>query len=658
MVFGGKDGQGKEIKQIPMCLNCAVACGDGDENALLQRAMQRVDTADGGLSRARWYAITTHNTGSKSMGKGKSRSTSQIPRPRVTTTIPNRQNLLGGDSSMDMVSSPPPDIPHTPIISGLPGLNVAGAEDDDTLARLHYRRYRADPRFAKLECIVPIDAALYVSIFDPVGSPAFRPHPVKPLPQWIRLLPRTYEIRRKNDIGGDCREKNCPDQDMEDVVVMEEEECYPSPHSVLDVHFPPATTFRARSCVDHGVFEGPERPMDDLMSEHIGNEERVQMAYPDARPPLRFASLTPPLTPPPRAVTISPSPSPPPVPQPRKSYDREANESINSDLSEQLSQCQSEDNREDIEEEISGNHSRRCSSPQSVLVYTKINPGLTPLSPAKTPYKRPSIVSDEPLRQPSSRLASVGLRSAYARVPLRASISKGRETSITNADNTGINTDRNRPCRDSISLNPILYDNEKEKRKHKTVVWDKSVKGGETESECCGSEGSRDSCHEMLDLECEDQKHDSTQDINMEHDKDTASDCEAGITNDTKKKLIGKMQMQMQAKQARSGDALSAPEHRRHNRISFWICIGMGIALVRTGTNDPYKKTETAKEKDEEKGRERRKEKEVRFAHPSLAVPGRRRERAIGIEGIHVGIGGSESGRGKTCPTCGNTTME
>ncbi|KXJ94771.1 hypothetical protein Micbo1qcDRAFT_173542 [Microdochium bolleyi] len=54
----GKDGtiKGREITVIPMCANCLVDCdGDGVEHPhVLQKALRRVDRADGGLSRLRW----------------------------------------------------------------------------------------------------------------------------------------------------------------------------------------------------------------------------------------------------------------------------------------------------------------------------------------------------------------------------------------------------------------------------------------------------------------------------------------------------------------------------------------------------------------------------------------------------------------------------
>ncbi|KAI1114836.1 hypothetical protein F5Y14DRAFT_461199 [Nemania sp. NC0429] len=58
---GGGRGRGRarEILEIPMCVNCVVACeaeekdGDGDGDGLVEKALARIDLADGGVSRLR-----------------------------------------------------------------------------------------------------------------------------------------------------------------------------------------------------------------------------------------------------------------------------------------------------------------------------------------------------------------------------------------------------------------------------------------------------------------------------------------------------------------------------------------------------------------------------------------------------------------------------
>ncbi|KAI1362783.1 hypothetical protein F5Y08DRAFT_260462 [Xylaria arbuscula] len=232
---GEMEGKGKrrEIVEIPMCVHCAVACENDIENALLQRVLRHVELADGGPSRSRWLQ---HSTATDAYDKkSKDASSGHFHDPRATTKMSSaatHRNLLGGDSSMDMASSPPPDdiprapprapraprtsqpsgfVPTPPPSSscssssaliptpapipggkgrGKQGRNEVQESEHETLAKLHYyRQSGADPSFATLECVVPVESALYVSISGPIDKPSSRPPPAKPLPEWMRLLP-------------------------------------------------------------------------------------------------------------------------------------------------------------------------------------------------------------------------------------------------------------------------------------------------------------------------------------------------------------------------------------------------------------------------------------------------------------------------------------
>ncbi len=44
-------------------------------------------------------------------------------------------------------------------------------------------------------CPVPLESAIYVSISDPLGEPAFKPSPTKPIPKWMQLLPSHWPDR-------------------------------------------------------------------------------------------------------------------------------------------------------------------------------------------------------------------------------------------------------------------------------------------------------------------------------------------------------------------------------------------------------------------------------------------------------------------------------
>ncbi|KAI3339018.1 hypothetical protein F4824DRAFT_488306 [Ustulina deusta] len=457
MGMGGRE-KGREIDNIPMCANCAIACQNDDRDALVKRALRRIEVADGGLSWQRWQT------------RCKNKSS------RSATAISARQSHLGGDSSMDVVSSPPPDIrpprpPRPPPSSPTMSSSTAEGKEGETLARLHYRRCR-DPRFAKLECVVPFDAALYVSIFDPLNTPAFKPHPAKPLPRWMRLLPGGDRIREEISQQKDHHHHPCPEEEEEE----RGEACWP-PRSVLDVHFPPAATFSAarRTAPPHA---NDVRANSTAMRASEPGDERngngKEIVRPRARAPLPLASSSPP-----------PSPSPPPLPLPpqQQQQRRKSNESTTSPSPDHAPQSGSEDSR--------GNSdcSTRSNSLLSDLGYpskTAAPPSAAPPSSSKPIYKRPAIIADEPLRRPLCGFT--GLHT-YRRLETKGGgdeagcyVVSASTTAAANPKTTDV--DAHRP---GGKPNPMVG-----KGKGKTVAWDRTVAGGESvvgddddDDECC-----------------------------------------------------------------------------------------------------------------------------------------------------------------------------
>lgn len=793
---GKGKGKGKEIVEIPMCVNCAVACENDDRNALLQKALRRIYLADGGLSRLIWqHSMATHKKTQR-----ENHIKSRITRAMTATIATTNRNLLGGDSSMDMVSPPPPDISHpshsSPFISSPPsscssspgivsapapivkrkGVRNEDDSEDETLARLHYyRQAGADPRFATLECIVPVESALYVSIFGPVNTPAFRPQPTKPLPEWMRLLPRSRHKRRAGAKA--CQDKSCCEIGDQEI---QEAEGHQSPHSVLDIHFPPAATFPASQLnpqpqVDEDVDdvgssskEWKRQATGDLASGHElngnGNKKVVRrMTYPDAHPPLSFVSFPPPPPPPaPRVVALSPAPSPSPSSFPARVLSPPPSEKVSNDetksdecISSESSVAhlfQSDENGDyladdtPIREELLRSGSETCTPPPLTrpgLGYLDTDPDRnpTPLTPARRiPYKRPSIISDEPLRQPSStsRLVGVGLRGtgAYGRplppTPLHPDKaergSRGRRGGrrdrcdvapisacipVIDDSEKKINTktkhNGNAPHKDStISTSKpdrttILHDDtapnakderkqetkqgkskEKGKGKGKTVVWDESVAGGETETEtdesdhycCCVSEENRDDtcCDNMceeLDLGDEDEDKQLEVELEPEH-----IGCEMDMertqspdesTSTPKRRSSSTFSPRKPASFSLNPNPTpwpSPPSHDpdpdpEHNHQVGPGALWRRITSIREtrappaqsnqsnefldlyrrtpGARNKYPQNGTsnaiigAKETGEEKEEARKKKITQQFAHPcSLAMPGRRRGREIG----------------------------
>ncbi|KAH8673752.1 hypothetical protein BX600DRAFT_536353 [Xylariales sp. PMI_506] len=173
-------GRGKEVLEIPLCANCLVNNEvDGrmpGQPVLTQRALRRIGRADGGLSRARWErkeGMVSRSTHGRIQRVPRMSEDSNIGGNRPPTSLPTSDGATEdrGDSGKD-------------ILGG---------------------------------CVTPVDPAIYFSIHDPLGLPAFKPSPTKPLPRWMQTLPNQH----------------LPQRDVR-----------PRPRSVLDDHFqrPPPPT--------------------------------------------------------------------------------------------------------------------------------------------------------------------------------------------------------------------------------------------------------------------------------------------------------------------------------------------------------------------------------------------------------------------------------
>jgi hypothetical protein len=140
----GTGGRTKEIVEIPLCANCVVETETDDQQTLVQKALRRIDKSDGGLSRNRWQAM--EGAAGRS-GQGRTR--------RATGTI----SRVVGDAGHPR-----------PYISRLAADGVGDEPGHD----------------GGNYCNVPPDSTIYVSIHDPLGLPAFKPSPTKPIPRWMQ----------------------------------------------------------------------------------------------------------------------------------------------------------------------------------------------------------------------------------------------------------------------------------------------------------------------------------------------------------------------------------------------------------------------------------------------------------------------------------------
>ncbi|GJC86590.1 hypothetical protein ColLi_09428 [Colletotrichum liriopes] len=134
----GTAGKGcmKEVDMPPLCAACYLGT-EGED--VLQKGLKRVERADGGLSRARWDA-----------GEARAGQLRRAPASIRSLSRDSSSLRQAGDGSHDGASG-----------------------------------HLVKP---------PAESTIYVSINDPIGQPAFKPSPTKPIPVWMRPFRRIAEF--------------------------------------------------------------------------------------------------------------------------------------------------------------------------------------------------------------------------------------------------------------------------------------------------------------------------------------------------------------------------------------------------------------------------------------------------------------------------------
>ncbi|KAI1143779.1 hypothetical protein F5Y05DRAFT_362526 [Hypoxylon sp. FL0543] len=142
-----------------------------------------MDKVDGGMARKRWE---------RKNGQISRRAVGEIKRvPAASKAVqspppPSRRHLFTQGRTHTSHAS------RLPTDGALSGSGGSGDEGGD--------------------CVIPLDSTIYVSILDPLGEPAFKPSPTKPIPRWMQWLPSKRDHSRRKE---------------------------PQSHSILDEYFPP-----------------------------------------------------------------------------------------------------------------------------------------------------------------------------------------------------------------------------------------------------------------------------------------------------------------------------------------------------------------------------------------------------------------------------------
>ncbi|KAM7219885.1 hypothetical protein V8F06_004740 [Rhypophila decipiens] len=152
--------KGREIDQIPLCANCAaeVEADQLDEKSVVQKGLRRIDQTDDGMCRRRWE--DGHWNFKEEVSVTKKALPSQ-QRTRHQRSVKNGPNARSSYDGADCESA---------------------AKDNEQHQEMGYP-------------IPDEPSAIYVSMTDPLGQPAFRPSPTKPIPQWmqVRNIPTANE---------------------------------------------------------------------------------------------------------------------------------------------------------------------------------------------------------------------------------------------------------------------------------------------------------------------------------------------------------------------------------------------------------------------------------------------------------------------------------
>ncbi|KAI5924904.1 hypothetical protein F4810DRAFT_709096 [Camillea tinctor] len=157
-----------------------------------------MDKVDGGLSRKRWER--------RAEGGGDGGAVVSRKATGAIRRVPGKiSRAVGGLSARYQQQPPQSSSPHdrNPYPSQISGDGQTGSSESN----LHY--------------VASPDSTIYVSIFDPINGPTFKPSPTKPIPRWMQMLPGQRSAHRNRE---------------------------PRPHSVLDTHFrPPSSTISVKT---------------------------------------------------------------------------------------------------------------------------------------------------------------------------------------------------------------------------------------------------------------------------------------------------------------------------------------------------------------------------------------------------------------------------
>lgn len=216
---------GVELEKVPLCSVCKVETAGETRDHVLEKGLDTVSKFDEGLSRDR-LKMLEEKPGEKETEKtpvmGRWTLTTRRLRGSRASEIERDLKKYIDSASSDSNTRESPARSVIPVMTDgaqssddsnyedeasllenaaqMPGESDCGFADD---SQIEYHNHSDDEsaEFGQQQQLPRLGddrgQDIYVSIFDPIGEPTFRPSKTKPLPNWMRLLPNN--VRRERE---------------------------------------------------------------------------------------------------------------------------------------------------------------------------------------------------------------------------------------------------------------------------------------------------------------------------------------------------------------------------------------------------------------------------------------------------------------------------
>lgn len=164
--------RGVELESIPLCSWCDNTTEEMPEKDVLQSGIKNVTKMDNGWTRERLNRLTAVRERTEE-GEPPQKPKNLTPRQRQQSSY---RKMVKSEEA-------------TGLIIGAEGVALGEDGNIDALSRYTSADESPDP-------VTPPE--VYVSIFDALGEPSFRPAKMKPLPKWMSLLPSSRRSVRED----------------------------------------------------------------------------------------------------------------------------------------------------------------------------------------------------------------------------------------------------------------------------------------------------------------------------------------------------------------------------------------------------------------------------------------------------------------------------